>query len=83
MARVGAACFVAVFLIRIHIHHYTSEVNTLFPADLLPLGQKSISHHQTVGIVPHEFLLEEDGVQLELTIIDTPGFGDQLDRTEG
>lgn len=37
---------------------------------------------QTVDIVKHTVGIEEKGIKLRLTIIDTPGFGDAVDNTE-
>ncbi len=36
---------------------------------------------QTVDIVKHTVSIEEKGIKLRLTIIDTPGFGDAIDNT--
>lgn len=38
--------------------------------------------HQTVDIVKHTVSIEEKGIKLRLTIIDTPGFGDAINNTE-
>lgn len=37
---------------------------------------------QTVDIIKHTIGIEEKGIKLRLTIIDTPGFGDAIDNTE-
>lgn len=37
---------------------------------------------QTIDIVKHTISIEEKGIKLRLTIIDTPGFGDAIDNTE-
>lgn len=37
---------------------------------------------QTVEITKHMVDIEEKGVKLRLTIVDTPGFGDAVDNTE-
>lgn len=37
---------------------------------------------QTVEIVKHTVDIEEKGVKLKLTIVDTPGFGDAVNNTE-
>ncbi|KAJ3276867.1 hypothetical protein HDV01_002922 [Terramyces sp. JEL0728] len=59
----------------------TTFLNTLFNA---PLTEKVASQNlfasKTVEINPTTFELAEDGVNLFLTVIDTPGFGDQLNR---
>lgn len=38
--------------------------------------------HQTVDIVKHTVGIEEKGIKLRLSIIDTPGFGDAIDNNE-
>ncbi|KAK7925758.1 hypothetical protein WMY93_008068 [Mugilogobius chulae] len=60
-------------------------VNSLFLTDLykdrkVPNAEERIS--QTVDIIKHTVSIEEKGVKLRLTIIDTPGFGDSVDNTE-
>lgn len=37
---------------------------------------------QTVDIVKHTVSIEEKGIKMRLTIIDTPGFGDAINNTE-
>uniref|UniRef100_A0AAV2J6T4 Septin-type G domain-containing protein n=1 Tax=Knipowitschia caucasica TaxID=637954 RepID=A0AAV2J6T4_KNICA len=60
-------------------------VNSLFLTDLykdrkVQNAEERIS--QTVDIVKHTVSIEEKGVKLRLTIVDTPGFGDAVDNTE-
>ncbi|KAF9577248.1 Septin 4, partial [Lunasporangiospora selenospora] len=59
----------------------TTFMNTLFNTDLreeiLPRNMQST---QTVKIQPSYYELVEDGVVLNLCIVDTPGFGDELNR---
>ncbi|KAF9090923.1 Septin-6 [Mortierella sp. AD031] len=59
----------------------TTFMNTLFNTDLkeeiLPRNTQST---QTVQIQPSYYELVEDGVLLNLCIVDTPGFGDELNR---
>ncbi|XP_068188156.1 septin 4a isoform X2 [Antennarius striatus] len=60
-------------------------INSLFLTDLykerrIPLAQERIN--QTVDIIKHTVSIEEKGIKLRLTIIDTPGFGDAIDNTE-
>ncbi|KAF9383061.1 Septin-6 [Podila verticillata] len=59
----------------------TTFMNTLFNTDLkeeiLPRNPQST---QTVQIQPSHYELEEDGVTLNLCVVDTPGFGDELNR---
>lgn len=38
--------------------------------------------NQTVEIIKHTVDIEEKGVKLKLTIVDTPGFGDAVNNTE-
>ncbi|KAM5274339.1 septin-4 isoform 4-T4 [Ctenodactylus gundi] len=60
-------------------------VNSLFLTDLyrdrkLLNAEERIM--QTVEITKHAVDIEEKGVRLRLTIVDTPGFGDALNNTE-
>ncbi|KAK2818625.1 hypothetical protein Q5P01_024186 [Channa striata] len=60
-------------------------VNSLFLTDLhkdrkLLSAEERIS--QTVEITKHTVDIEEKGVKLRLTIVDTPGFGDAVNNTE-
>ncbi|XP_008167016.1 septin-5 isoform X2 [Mauremys mutica] len=60
-------------------------VNSLFLTDLykdrkLLNAEERIS--QTVEILKHTVDIEEKGVKLKLTIVDTPGFGDAVNNTE-
>uniref|UniRef100_A0A672MEU2 Septin-5-like n=1 Tax=Sinocyclocheilus grahami TaxID=75366 RepID=A0A672MEU2_SINGR len=60
-------------------------INSLFLTDLykdrkLLNAEERIS--QTVEIIKHTVDIEEKGVKLKLTIIDTPGFGDAVNNTE-
>lgn len=38
--------------------------------------------NQTVDIVKNALTIEEKGIKVRLTIIDTPGFGDAVNDTE-
>ncbi|KAJ3066857.1 hypothetical protein HDU98_009893 [Podochytrium sp. JEL0797] len=60
----------------------TTFLNSLFNAPLSEdIGAaKVLSETKTVNIQPTTYELVEDGVILHLTVIDTPGFGDQLNR---
>ncbi|KAF9348598.1 hypothetical protein BGX26_012998 [Mortierella sp. AD094] len=59
----------------------TTFMNTLFNTDLKEeILPKNPQHTQTVQIQPSHYELVEDGVALNLCIVDTPGFGDQLNR---
>ncbi|PKY46109.1 Septin [Rhizophagus irregularis] len=59
----------------------TTFMNTLFNTplkeEILPKNPQAT---QTVEIVPVHYELVENGVTLNLTVVDTPGFGDQLNR---
>ncbi|XP_038563460.1 septin-5-like [Micropterus salmoides] len=60
-------------------------INSLFLTDLykdrkVPNAQERIN--QTVNIVKHAISIEEKGIKLRLTTIDTPGFGDAINNTE-
>uniref|UniRef100_A0A3Q3WGJ3 Septin-type G domain-containing protein n=1 Tax=Mola mola TaxID=94237 RepID=A0A3Q3WGJ3_MOLML len=60
-------------------------VNSLFLTDLyrdrkLLNAEERIS--QTVEIIKHTVDIEEKGVKLKLTIVDTPGFGDAVNNNE-
>ncbi|KAK2887981.1 septin 5b isoform X2 [Channa argus] len=60
-------------------------VNSLFLTDLhkdrkLLSAEERIS--QTVEITKHTVDIEEKGVKLKLTIVDTPGFGDAVNNTD-
>ncbi|XP_065709089.2 septin-4 isoform X1 [Patagioenas fasciata] len=60
-------------------------VNSLFLTDMyrdrkLLNAEERIT--QTVEITKHVVDIEEKGVKLRLTIVDTPGFGDAVDNTE-
>uniref|UniRef100_A0A3Q0STS2 Septin 4a n=1 Tax=Amphilophus citrinellus TaxID=61819 RepID=A0A3Q0STS2_AMPCI len=59
-------------------------INSLFLTDLykdrkVPNAER-IS--RTVAIIKHAIGIEEKGIKLRLTIIDTPGFGDAINNTE-
>lgn len=55
--------------------------NTLSPI-LLFLSRGLERIVQTVEITKHVVDIEEKGVKLRLTIVDTPGFGDAVNNTE-
>uniref|UniRef100_A0A3B5LQV7 Septin 4a n=1 Tax=Xiphophorus couchianus TaxID=32473 RepID=A0A3B5LQV7_9TELE len=59
-------------------------INSLFLTDLyrdrkVPNAEERIS--QTVDIIKHTIGIEEKGIKLRLSIIDTPGFGDAVNNT--
>lgn len=60
-------------------------INSLFLTDLYKdrkvlNAEERIS--QTIDIVKHTVSIEEKGIKLRLTIIDTPGFGDAVNNTD-
>ncbi|KAI1233011.1 hypothetical protein IHE44_0006201 [Lamprotornis superbus] len=60
-------------------------VNSLFLTDLYKdrkLLNAEERINQTVEIIKHTVDIEEKGVKLKLTIVDTPGFGDAVNNTE-
>uniref|UniRef100_A0A2K5DKK2 Septin-type G domain-containing protein n=1 Tax=Aotus nancymaae TaxID=37293 RepID=A0A2K5DKK2_AOTNA len=60
-------------------------VNSLFLTDLYRDGKLLGAEErimQTVEITKHAVDIEEKGVRLRLTIVDTPGFGDAVNNTE-
>ncbi|KAI8806403.1 septin [Cladochytrium replicatum] len=59
----------------------TTFLNTLFNAPLTDvIKPESLTQSKTLEVAPTTYELVEDGVALHLTVIDTPGFGDQLNR---
>ncbi|KAI8096713.1 putative cell division protein [Halteromyces radiatus] len=56
-------------------------IDTLFQTDIHG-EQTNQSDKSTVNIDPVTFELEEEGIKMLLTVIDTPGFGDRFDRTK-
>ncbi|KAI8615009.1 Septin-domain-containing protein [Chytriomyces sp. MP71] len=60
----------------------TTFLNTLFNAPLSDESQprRPLAETTTVEMTPTTYELIEDGVILHLTVIDTPGFGDKLNR---
>lgn len=50
------------------------------PPSHVPFPEERIS--QTVEILKHTVDIEEKGVKLKLTIVDTPGFGDAVNNSE-
>jgi cell division control protein 11 len=59
-------------------------VNTLCESNVIPkrdYGNSSeAALEKTVAINPHTIDMEEDGVKMSLTVIDTPGFGDNINN---
>lgn len=53
-------------------------INSLFQTDLYPDKKKDMPTKKTVNIEASTVEIEERGVKLRLTIVDTPGFGDSI-----
>ncbi|KAL5022628.1 hypothetical protein ScPMuIL_001783 [Solemya velum] len=58
-------------------------INSLFLTDLYSTEYPGPSHRiqKTVSVDNTQVLLKENGVQLKLTVVDTPGFGDAVDNS--
>lgn len=60
-------------------------VNSLFLSDLYPervVPDAIEKQHQTVKLDASTVEIEERGVKLRLTVVDTPGFGDAIDNSD-
>ncbi|XP_023218535.1 septin-1-like [Centruroides sculpturatus] len=60
-------------------------INSLFLTDLYPdryVPEAKEKIEQTVSITTSTVEIEEKGVKLRLTVVDTPGFGDAIDNTD-
>ncbi|KAI1309513.1 hypothetical protein EDD11_004099 [Mortierella claussenii] len=62
----------------------TTFINTLCDADVVPkreCDEPEMAHiEEGIKIKPYTVELDEDGVKISLTIVDTPGFGDMIDN---
>ncbi|XP_067627229.1 protein peanut [Eurosta solidaginis] len=59
-------------------------INSMFIADIYNAEQypgPSLRRKKTVAVEATKVLLKENGVNLTLTVVDTPGFGDAVDNT--
>eukprot|EP00124_Ichthyophonus_hoferi_P002077 Ihof_evm11s129 gene=Ihof_evmTU11s129 len=56
-------------------------INTLFRADLSPTNQTSKLTRDTTELEKTTHVLEENGLFLKLSVIESPGFGNQLNNT--
>jgi len=54
-------------------------VNSMFLSDVY--SSPGLRAEKTVSVEKHRAKLEENGIKLDLTVIDTPGFGDVVDNT--
>jgi len=59
-------------------------VNSMFLTDIYSSqeGSDEPTDDQTLQVETHQTVLEENGVRLALTVVDTPGFGDAVDNTD-
>ena len=56
-------------------------VNTLFASHLVDLPKLNVADiRKTTEIEKQSFLIEENGVQMKLTVVDTPGYGDNVNN---
>jgi len=62
----------------------STMVNSMFLTDIYSSQESSeeLSDDQTLQVETHHTVLEENGVKLALTVVDTPGFGDAVDNTD-
>jgi len=59
-------------------------VNSMFLQNIFQSEeQEEAETEQTSTVEPHHATLEENGVKLSLTVIDTPGFGEKVDNSDG
>ena len=56
-------------------------INSMFLTDIYN-NKASAKMEKTVEVGTHQVLLEEGGVKLSLTVVDTPGYGDAVDNTD-
>ncbi|KAI6174990.1 Septin [Aphelenchoides bicaudatus] len=56
-------------------------INSLFLAEINDVKQPR-STTKTTEVSSKSFCLEEEGVRLKITFVDTPGFGDHVDNTD-
>jgi septin family protein len=58
-------------------------INSMFLADIYSAEYPGPSHRikKTVAVETSKVLLKENGVNLSLTVVDTPGFGDAVDNS--
>ena len=56
-------------------------INSMFLTDIYN-NKEMVKMERTVEVRTHQVLLEEGGVKLSLTVVDTPGYGDAVDNTD-
>ena len=59
-------------------------INSMFSTDLMrrDVGELTERTEKTVRVEAQQVRLEEGGINLNLTLVDTPGFGDLVDNTD-
>jgi len=58
-------------------------VNSMFLTDIYnSTTDECLESKQTLEVETHSVVLEEGGVKLSLTVVDTPGFGDKVDNSD-
>ena len=59
-------------------------VNSMFLSDIYGREKEETDtvSEQTLQVETHHSMLEENGVRLSLTVVDTPGFGENVDNSE-
>jgi septin family protein len=60
----------------------TTFINTLFHSTLKDLHFKNVKETKTVKVERTSFDISEGSVNMRLSVIDTPGFGDKLNRQD-
>ncbi|KAG0290825.1 hypothetical protein BGZ96_005741 [Linnemannia gamsii] len=62
----------------------TTFINTLCDAEVVPkreCDEPEMAHiEEGIKIKPYTVELDEDGIKISLTVVDTPGFGDMIDN---
>jgi septin 7 len=56
-------------------------INSMFLSDIYT-NEEMVKMERTVEVGTHQVMLEEGGVKLSLTVVDTPGYGDAVDNTD-
>eukprot|EP00092_Neocalanus_flemingeri_P007327 GFUD01007913.1.p1 GENE.GFUD01007913.1~~GFUD01007913.1.p1 ORF type:complete len:464 (+),score=180.76 GFUD01007913.1:66-1394(+) len=56
-------------------------INSMFLTDIYT-SKEVVRTERTVEVGTHHVVLEEGGVKLSLTVVDTPGYGDAVDNTD-
>ena len=59
----------------------STMINSLFQTNIYT-SKEEFKTEQTMKIGTHNVMLEEGGVKLSLTVVDTPGYGDAVDNTD-